>query len=172
MTAVALASITAANWNTHIRDNLAETEAAKASGAANYLIATGANAIATRSFRTGEVLASEPTSSTSYADLSTSGPSVTVTTGTSAIVFITAEAQSNTANALHKFSVEVSGATTTAASDDWAVLLDGNYDSSPVRRGVAHRFSLTGGSNTFRMKYAAGSGTATFGKRQIAVLAF
>ncbi|MYV58048.1 hypothetical protein [Streptomyces sp. SID3212] len=172
MTAVATNAITAAQWNAQIRDNFAETEAAKAVGAAAYLVATGSNALTSRTLRTGENMVSESTSSTSYADLGTPGPAVTVTTGTQAIVFIAGEAQNNTDNSVHKFSVAVSGATTTAASDDWAVIIDGNYSVSPVRRASAHRFTLTGGSNTFTMKYAVGSGIGTFGKRQIAVLPF
>lgn len=172
MTAVATNAITAAQWNAQIRDNFAETEGAKATGTAAYLVATGANALISRTMRTGDSSAVESTSSTSYTDLGTPGPSVTVTTGTSAIVFITAEAQTNTANSSHKFTFEVSGATTIAASDDWAVILDGNYDLSPVRRSSAHRVTLTGGSNVFKMKYAVGSGVGTFGKRQIAVLPF
>jgi hypothetical protein len=173
MTAVATNAITAAQWNAQIRDNFAETEGAKASGVATYLVATGTNSLASRGLRTAENAAGESTSSTSYADLGTPGPAVTVTTGTQAIVFITAEAQNNTANAVHKFSVAVSGATTVAASDDWAVSLDGNYSASPVRRTSAHKFTgLTSGSNTFTMKYAVGSGIGTFGKRQLVVLPF
>lgn len=173
MTAVSSTAIAAANWNTHVRDNLLETEAAKATDLGLHFIATGANAIATRTTSNSWITTSQSTASTSYADLATPGPSVSSTTGATAIVWFSAEASTNVTSSLQKFSVEVSGASSVAASDDWAVILDGIYDSSPCRRMSMHRFTgLTPGLNTFKMKYAAGSNTATFGRRELIVMPF
>lgn len=173
MTATLNGTVTAANWNTHVRDNLLETEAAKASLAARHFVAAGANSIVERTISNSVVAGFQSTTSTSYTDLGTPGPSVSSTTGTEAIVWFSAEVESSTPNALQKFSVAVSGATTVAASDDWAVTLDGTDDLSPSRRMGAHRFTgLTGGINTFTMKYAAGSNTATFGNRELIVMPF
>lgn len=173
MTAVSNDPVTAANWNTHVRDNLLETEAAKATGTSKHFVATGVNAITTRTTTDAVVTNTQSTTSTSYTDLATPGPSVSVTTDTTAIVWFSAESENTIGGALQKFSVAVSGATTVAASDDWAVVLDGLYDLSPCRRGSAHRFTgLTAGVNTFTMKYAAGSNTASFGKREIIVMPF
>lgn len=173
MTAVSSTTITAANWNTHVRDNLLETEAAKVTSLGRHLISGGANTIVERTPSSAFITTTQSTASTSYADLSSPGPSVSSTTGTTAIVWFAAEASTNVSSSLQKFSVEVSGATTVAASDDWAVTLDGIYDSSPCRRGVCHRFTgLNAGVNTFKMKYAAGSNTASFGKRELIVMPF
>ncbi len=173
MTAGLNATITAAQWNTHVRDNLLETEAAKAANDGGYFVATAANAIVQRQAGSQFVLTRESTTSTSYTDLSTSGPAVTVTSGTTALVWISAELDTNTVDALTKFSYAVSGASTVAASDDWGVWTDGQYDGSATRKGVCHRHTgLTAGSNTFTMKYAAGSNTASFAKREIIVMPF
>lgn len=173
MTATLNTAISAANWNTHIRDNLLETEAAKASLVNRHFVATGTNAIVQRTITNGWVTGFQSTTSTSYTDLSTPGPSVSSTTGTEAIVWFSAEVESSTVNAIQKFSVAVTGATTVAASDDWAVTLDGTDELSPSRRMSMHRFTgLTAGVNVFTMKYAAGSNTATFGSRELIVMPF
>jgi hypothetical protein len=173
LTAVPNATITAAEWNAHVRDNLAETCASKASAANEYFVTTAANAIATRSISSARVDSYQTTTSASYADLATPGPSVSVNSGTSAIVWFSAEAYDVGIDVAHKFSVAVSGATTLAASDDWCVLLGGIDDDSPCRRGVAHRFTgLTSGVNTFTMKYATASNTATFALREIIAMPF
>lgn len=180
MTAVANATFTAAQFNTHIRDNLLETEPAKATTLWNYFVTTGANSITTRASVNARVLTQQSTSSTSYTDLATVGPSVTVTTGTRAIVFIQAGVNSTSTDSASYFSVAISGATTIAESDTWACIMDGtqgnfNFSGNPKdqhnRRQVVRLFSsLNAGSNTFTMKYKVGSATGHFHNREIIVL--
>lgn len=45
MTAVSGAALTAAQWNTHVRDNLLETGPAKVTGSNQFLISSGPNAL-------------------------------------------------------------------------------------------------------------------------------
>ena len=117
MTAVAGNTLTAAQWNTHVRDNLLETAPAKATAAGRIFVTTAANAIAERVVDSETVATSQTTTSTSYTDLATTGPAVTVTTGARALVFYGAEMENTTSTALSAASVAVSGATTDAASD-------------------------------------------------------
>lgn len=171
-TAVTNEAVTAAYWNAGIRDNLLASEVALASGVGNYFVANGANALGVRSLHGVVLSGPENTSSTAYANVATVGPSATMTTGTSAIVWIAAEISNSAVDADSKVSFEVSGATAISASDTWAIVVGGSYANSPTRRGCAHRVSLTAGSNTFTMKYAVSSGVGTFGKREIDVLPF
>lgn len=172
MTAVLNATFTASQWNTYVRDNSLETMPAKATTAGRWFIATGANAIAERAISYAEVLTSQSTSSTSYTNLTTSGPAVTVTTGTRALVFMSARMSNSTDNAECWASVTVSGATTSAASDTRALSLEGAETSNTNAYGCFHYYdTLTAGSNTFTLQYKAGSGTATFENRRLLVLA-
>ena len=127
------------------------------------------SASAAPSSGTATVATSQSTSSTSYTDLATVGPSVTLTTGTKALVIITAEVRPPSGDNGYA-SVAVSGATTVAASDTWA-----NYyvagTSIYARASASHIFTgLTAGSNVFTMKFRTASGTTTFVNREIIVM--
>lgn len=172
MTAVAGSVYTAAQHNTFVRDNLLETAPAKATGVGRHFITSGVNSIVERQCQASAVGASETTTSTSYTDLATPGPSVTLTTGTSAWITVTAFASNNTNSSSTNFSHEVSGATSSPASDS----LRGLYTRADVTGLVGMQFSatylrtdLTAGSNTFTMKYKVSTGTGTYSNRNIAV---
>ena len=96
-------------------------------------------------------------------------PSVTVTTGTTALITFGAWAQSSTAGASACVSVAVSGATTLAASDSWNIFI---YNST-AQISLSRTFPLTGltaGTNTFTLQYRMGAaGTGTIGQRVITV---
>jgi hypothetical protein len=187
MTATTNQKLTAAQWNTNYRDNMLETEAAKATAApevatdpdsatevvpGTWFVATAANAIAERRVTEGSnsLGDNETTTSTSYTDLGDYGPAITVVTGTEAIVMITCEVGNETANASSLVDFDVSGDTTRAATDTTALLADGYTAGGNMQRRAAYtRLTLTAGTNVFTMKYKAGSGTATFRKRQILV---
>lgn len=118
------------------------------------------------------VLTEESTSSTSFTDLATAGPAVTLQTGTSAIVSLSAEFQHGTAGAAMRMGVAVSGATTLAASTDNCLLLvntNANYEIQYTR--LLLLTGLTAGSNTFTAKYNVGSGSGSFFKRNLTVWA-
>ncbi len=123
-----------------------------------------------------EVLTNQTTTSTSYADLTTAGPAVTITTGTSVIVLITADLgdPSNTAGFI-RASFAVSGATTRAASDNEALIASGAAISTADPFGTYSRAvvitGLTAGSNVFTMKYKVSAGTASFQNRNIVIVA-
>lgn len=171
MTAVAGATFTAAQFNQYVRDNLNETAPAKATAASQLFVSTGANAIVTRTPSSATILTSETTSSTSYVDLATPGPAITVQTGTIAIVAFSASCSNSGANQAELVSVAVSGASTVAASDNWSLVIDGLPAGQSLRSGVTHVFTgLTAGSNTFTMKYRVGTPTGTFLQRELSVI--
>lgn len=175
MTAVATEVWTAAQWNTHVRDNLNETCAGKATTAGSWFVATGANAIAERQIKAATVATAETTSSASYASLATNGPEITVTTGTRALVWISAQCSHSSANASINFSYELrsTGVTTIAADDSWSGQLDGVTAGDVNRFGVSHMVTnLTAGSNVFRMMYKTSGATATIQRREIVVMPF
>lgn len=178
MTAALNSTFTAAQWNQYVRDNLLETEAAKATTRGRYFVTSGANSISEQSwymnYNNGST---QSTTSTSYTDLSSRGPSVTNTTGTVAIVWWACQMGSSTSGAQAWCSVEVTGSSAVSASDTWAIMFDGMAaaSSSDNTQAVAgfHRFTgLTAGSNTFSMKYRVSAGTGYFANRSIQVMSF
>jgi hypothetical protein len=114
-----------------------------------------------------KVTTSQSTTSTSYTDLATAGPAVTITTGTKALILISARLETSVQQRGYA-GYAVSGATTIAASDETALLtaLDRSF-----RFGIASRLNnLTAGSNTFTMKYRVESGSGTYSNREIIVI--
>lgn len=112
----------------------------------------------------------QSTTSSTFTDLATLGPAVTLTTGTKALVSITADLYNNTAGATAAMSFAVSGATVRAVTESMqhnSAVANSNHLGSLVVLVTG----LVAGSNTFTTKYAAlGGGTAFFGSRQIAVI--
>lgn len=114
------------------------------------------------------------TSSSSFtASLAGGGtnPSVTLTTGTTALVSISSWAGTpGTGGFIFAATgVAVSGATTIAASDRWA-LNSGNGTASPSGFGSTFLFTgLTAGTNTFTLQYKSNSGTGSWSNRNIIV---
>jgi hypothetical protein len=123
---------------------------------------------------TATVNTSETTTSTSYADLTTPGPTVSVTTGANALVFITSYLYNNTADQLVQVGVDVSGATTIAAAAGSNSLLiqQGNAQGAIPQTATVATFigSLTPGTNTFKLKYKVNANTGTFQNRNIVVV--
>ncbi len=178
MTAASNATFTAAEFNAHVRDNLLETEPAKSTTPDAYFVSTAANTITQRTPSSQVVNTMQTTSSTSYTNLTTTGPVVTVTTGTAALVLFSAGMANTSSDAQMVVSVAVSGATTVAESDTWAIMTDGmapwGNPNEPAdqhnRRGSVKIFTgLNAGSNTFTMKYKVGSGTGRFRYRELIV---
>lgn len=171
MTAVQNATWTAAEFNAHVRDNLLETMAGKATTGSRIMISTGANAIAERAPTSATVATAETTASPTYAALATPGPSVTVTTGTSAIVIFTAQHDNSTSTAQNWTAIDVSGATTIAASDEISILTDGLAAGDDARFQKSYMFTtLNAGSNTFTLQYRCSAATATFSNRHLLVI--
>lgn len=177
MTAVTGNILTAANWNTHVRDNLLQTSPAKATTAGRFMATSGLNSIVERVPSTSEVPTFNTTNSSAYVDLAVTGPSVTVTTGTRAMVWWGCSMSNDTFNGHSVMAIRVSGATPITENDDDSV----NFRQTPFESGQISQMmfgkfytGLTAGSNTFTAKYKSvgGTGTSNFGRRRIIVLPF
>jgi len=124
-------------------------------------------------YDSASVATQQSTTTTTYTDLATSGPAVTVTTGTKALVFLRAELQNNTIGNASHMSFAVSGASTVSASDGKALSYrpSGTNGQQLQTAGTAIYISgLTAGSNTFTAKYRAANATASFQYREITVI--
>lgn len=179
LTAVSSSTLTAAQWNASVRDNILETPAAKATAAGRVFVTTGVNAIAEREIRSAIVSTSQTTSSTGYTNLATVGPQVaSITTGTNAFAFVTCLMSNATASAFACMGVAVSGASTIAAADDAAAMWQsasgatgGLRASSLVHFSTATSNALNAGANTFTAQYRVSAGTGTFSGRLLTVFA-
>jgi hypothetical protein len=119
------------------------------------------------------VATAQNTASTTYTDLATVGPAVTLTTGTKALVIVTCFTYGGDASLYTYMSYAVSGATTIAASDAVALVVKqpGASSYTGVRASAASVPTLTAGSNTFTAKYRQSVDTDdTFSNREIFVM--
>lgn len=147
--------------------SISSTQLANASVTSNKL-ATGA--------ATALVATSQTATSTSYGDLATTGPAVTVTIGANglALVCLSASMTNSSAGgdgALTSFAI--SGATTMAAGTSPYILFYQTWTTSSLGEFGATWLvtGLTPGSTTFTVKYAAFSGgTAGWKDRSISVV--
>jgi len=119
-----------------------------------------------------EVTTSEGTASTSYVNLTTTGASVTLNTGTRALVIVSAQATSATTGATGIISFDVTGATTRTTKDEESLRISIPVANNTFRASAAFIISeLTAGSNTFTMKYkGANTSTVNYSNRQISVI--
>lgn len=119
------------------------------------------------------VSANETTTSATYVNLTTTGPSVTMTSsGTRALIWWSAHGFNNTANCGAISSIDVSGATTQAVADGNGILWNENDANLSHENSQFMVVTITPGSNTFRVMYKrAAGGTASFERRRMYVLA-
>lgn len=175
LTAVANASLTAAQWNASVRDNFLTTAPALATTAGSIFAATGTSAIAQRTPDAAGQLGGETTTSTSYTSTlsggaGTAGPAVTVTSGVKALIAFHCRQSTSSAGTNVWTSVAISGATSISASDNWAISYD---QTGQLFHGLTYlEEGLTAGSNTFTMSYRVSGGTGTFATRRINVVPF
>lgn len=171
MTAVENTIFTSTQYNTYVRDNMLETAPAKLTAAGMIPVGNGLNSIVGRSVSGAAVGTPQATTSTTFTDLATVGPTVTLTTGARALVLFAANEMNSVTNGASVMSVAVSGATTIAAADSNSATLNGitaaNADSCA---SFIYFSALTPGSNTFTCKYRVTSGTGTFSARSITVI--
>lgn len=117
-----------------------------------------------------KVISDQSTTSTTFTDLATVGPSVTVDTGTSAIVTMATFAYNSLgAGNTAMIGVAVSGATTIAANTEYARTTFWAGNASVYMGGTFLVTGLTSGSNTFTMKYKVDGSTIFFGNRYMTV---
>jgi hypothetical protein len=172
LTAVSGTALTAAQFNTHVRDNLNETEVAKLTDLGNFVGNVGANSVTMRRQSMRSVNTPDDVVATSYADSDVLGPAVSIETGTTALCIFGAEMYNSGASNFSVASVGVSGATTVAVSDSWCIAAEGYTAANPIRYVTCHRFTgLTAGTNVFTMQYKVAAGTGTFANRALYVIA-
>lgn len=114
------------------------------------------------------------TASTSYttslAGSPGTNPSATLVTGTTALIHIRSDVFNNGLNAYALVGVAVSGATTIAASDDYAMFHKMAVADNQISYGITLAIAgLTAGTNTFTMQYRVSGSTGQFGRRSITV---
>lgn len=141
--------VTATIMNTDVRDNLKQ------------MIALYTN-----------VTTSQTTTSTSFTDLATGGPTLTAECS-AAIVFITTQLTNNTDSTYSGMGIALSGANTESATDDKALFYEVNIGSVNFRGGrvVKYEGLAQGSATTFTAKYRVQAGTGTFQRRSMALLA-
>lgn len=121
------------------------------------------------------VTTNESTSSSSFTNLSTVGPEVTVTIGANglALVSIYARLSSATVSNVPAMGFALSGANTVAASFDYSISHAAASGAAEARAGATFLLTgLTPGSTTFTAKYARESGTVSsvFNDRRLSVV--
>ena len=109
MTAVDGAIFTASQFNANIRDNFLETAPAKATTEGGYFTVNGLNSIVQRLPGSANIDALQTTLSTTFTDLATVGPTVTVNTGTRALVVIGSSLTNGMADGFSIMGVTISG---------------------------------------------------------------
>lgn len=168
LTAVSNATLTAAQWNASVRDNMLLTPAGLATATGQIFAANGANSVVARYPDFGNtVSATQTTASTSFVDLATVGPTLTSTTGARALVLWGAQLWNNTAAAFSYMSYTGGGNT---ASSTFAVQ---NAGTGAIQASYTHFVGgATPGSNTFTNKYAVSSGTGSFSDRRMQLVPF
>lgn len=142
--------VTAAMLNTHVRDNFVDLDSrARPTSAMTDVV--------------------ESTTSTSYVNLTTTGPSVTVVTGVSAIVIVSSEMSPATTTVGAFMGFAITGATTRAASDRDALRFDTGTSAFHGSSAILAT-GLTAGANTFTAKYRVSSAdSVTFSARSLIV---
>lgn len=118
------------------------------------------------------VATAQTTTSTTYTNLATVGPEVTITsTGTRALVLMAFQGDNSTPASGGAASFSVSGATTLASSDDRALGHNVGNTGFGYYSGTFAIVTINPGTNTFRMQYRVGGNTGTFGRRRMLVIA-
>lgn len=171
ITAVSGTLFPAASYNQAVRDNLNSTMPALTTTLGSFFATSGTNQLDERIPDADNIGGGSTTTSLTYTDCADgTGPSVTVRTGTKAAVFLYGN-QFNTAGNAAWIALEISGATAQAASDNFAVQLQG---TGGQRSGAGFLIdTLTPGLNIFTCKYRVSTaGTGTFSMRRIAVWPF
>ena len=171
-TAIDGTPFTAAQYNNNVRNNMVETEVSRAQTVTGYCVTAGMNQLVERVPATSVIGTTDTTASAgTYTDLdNTSGPEVSVVTGTMAFVSISCSL-SNTSSAAAWMSHAVSGATESEAADSFGAEMQSNVGQKTS--STILRTDLTPGINVFTAKYRVStSGTGSFAARRITIFPF
>lgn len=158
------------------------TIAAMTVGSGASLLTAGTGTIAATSLSgpfgipvSAVVATSETTTSTAYTDLTTLGPSVTVTVSSTgkALVTLTSSLSNTNNNRLCFAGFAVTGATVVPASDAQAILHTTSGPNSAMQLSATYLVTgLNAGSNTLTAKYRASANTCGFANRNIIVIPY
>lgn len=172
MTFVSNTALTAAQLNTYLRDNMNETAPAKATTSGYHFVSAGESVIAERPWIGENIPAYETTTSGSYTNLATTGPTITAVTGSQIMYVMSSQLRCTTAaNTAIRVSLDISGATTIAASDNKDLVIDGLGTGNKLKCSVVYMETVTPGTNTFTMKYRTNAGaTGEFGERHLILI--
>lgn len=139
--------------------------------AGRILVSTGNGAVDERVIKADYESADESTTSTSFTDLTTTGPNVTCETGTMALVHLHAAMWNTTAGEFALMGFAVSGDSTVAATDAMCIYHESGAANDAAQFGSLFLVTgLTAGDNTFTVKYRASAGTAHFYRRRLIVI--
>lgn len=169
--------LTAAQQNI-LGGNLAETAPALATAAGQYPVSTGANSLAMRTTYRNTQLAADTTTSTSYADIAASiGPTISgIVAGTTCLVLMQAKVQHGTALGNSLMSVNVTGASTIAPDDEYALAHAPGAATGFMQCTFAILFvnndGWLPGTSAIQAKYRVNTGTGTFDKRRLTAIPF
>jgi hypothetical protein len=133
-------------------------------------VSTGPNALAARGIAAGITTgAGQSVSSTTYGDLTTPGPSVTLNTGSAVIVCVTAFIANSTAGQGGLMAFAVDGVVNAGVRP--LRLMSGAASERSRASAVLYWSGLSAGSHTFKAVYAiVNTGVADFDEREIVVL--
>ncbi len=143
--------VSSATLNTYVKDNLIDLDRR------------------TTPFN-GYVGTNESTTSTAYADLTTVGPTVALTVGSSqkALVSFVAGLVNSVGTSLSYMSYAITGASTIGASDDKSVAIVQPTNAGTWRVGATVLEDyLAAGATTFTAKYRVDANTGSFRDRRI-----
>jgi len=131
------------------------------------------NSMLSRNTQQGFVGTNQQTSSTTYTDLATVGPSVTITSsGTVALVKWTAGMFSGDGTLRAGYvDFAISGATTRAPVDASALIETASNSGAGFRHMMEAYVAITPGTNTFTLKYRCLTGPFAFQNRLLIVVA-
>jgi hypothetical protein len=135
-----------------------------------FYTATAANAVTEMRAGQQSILATETTTSSTFTDLGTVGPQVTVTCNAFAVVFVNVTVQCDTTSTAAT-GWHVDGATTIAVTNNGPSISQAANDQMTLMncRSVA----VNSGSNTFTLQYVVSAGsTGTFWRRHMTVWPF
>lgn len=162
-------ALTAAQQNS-INGDLNESAAAKATTQGYWFISgSSANSINERAILQSEILTQETSTRTTYGNITTTGPTVTITTGTQAIISVTAQMFNSGANNMYT-SYGITGATTSVSIDDRALAFQAGAGDQ-IRATCTTLQTLTAGSNVLKAEYKTTAGTGTWDDRRILAMA-
>lgn len=172
MTAIAGSIFTAAQFNTFVRDNLAETAPAKATTPGSFFATSASNQIAERIPNASVALGADTTTSTSFTDLDGgAGPSLSITTGVACLVIISSALQNNTTFSA-RMAYDITGASSRTGADNRGISTFGVAGGGNNIGVVVLEQGLTPGVNIFTAKYRVAGGTGSFNSRRIQVMPF